>query len=127
MNRIDIKFIDNQSFTDAKIISMVLNEKKKSVLIELEGGWIAKGDKTIFLSKSEISIFDWYKLDIFLEEEIAFRYIKDHPDTNIILESICEIKINANEIILRGYGKGVSGVWAEWKFLNPKVEVTGYE
>lgn len=124
---IDIKYINHQSFTDSKIITMSLNEKSKSVYIILEGGWIIKDNRTIFFSEIRISISDWHRLDIFLEEEDATSYLKRHPDVNVILDSICEVELKGKAIIFRGYGKGKFGVWTEWRFLDPAINVTGNE
>lgn len=124
MQRIETHFFDEQSFTDAKLISMQVNHVNKSAIIFLEGGWYIENDKVINLNNVSIEIQNWSDINILINSKNIIEYKKDHPNYNELLGSICEFKwLEYSKI--SGYGAGNDGGWEEWTFTNARIQIIG--
>jgi hypothetical protein len=106
------------SFPDAPITEFNLNESKKLLTFTTDV-YVGSVPDGIWFDDAVVTIsdFEWLRI----VEEDSKEITAFSP--NFALREICEFIISDDKIVLRGFTCG-PGLWTEFCFQNPKVQIS---
>ncbi len=118
MKNLSVEQIRMASFPDAPVTDFSLNEAKK-LLTFITDVYVGSAPDGIWFDDSLVTIsdFEWFKIIEEDSKEIAAF------SPNLALREICEFIMCDEKIVLRGFTCG-AGLWTEFIFQNPKIQIS---
>lgn len=114
------KDLEKISFIDFDVTNTSIDKTSHSIIFSLNGGLQLVDDKHIEFGKGYLKISNYYTISITsfnAKEKIEHVLSEDDFES---LSELCEIDINENNLVIKGFAKNTSN-WVEFNIIGGKV------